>query len=93
MKNGTVAGESIELLWAALGKLQHRTTNDGMVEITGRLERELGDPLCRAVQRIERELLEQDIAEGDSEVRTTGQRRADAFVILVQRLENPLEGS
>lgn len=57
MRQRTVAGESIELLRAALGKLQHRTTSDGMVELTGSLEPELGEPLWRAVLRIEKELL------------------------------------
>lgn len=93
MTQRTLAGESIEVIRAALGKLRHRTTSTGMVELTGRLAPELGNPLRRAVLRIERELLEQDVAEGDPKVRTTAQRRADAFVLLVQRLEASLEGS
>lgn len=88
-----VAGEPVELLRAALGKLQHRTTSDGMVELTGSLEPELGVPLWRAVLRIEKELLAQDVAQGDPDVRTTEQRRADAFVHLVNRLPSSLERS
>lgn len=90
MRQRTVAGESIELLRAALGKLQHRTTSDGMVELTGSLEPELGEPLWRAVLRIEKELLAQDVAQGDPDVRTTEQRRADAFVLLAERLSSSL---
>lgn len=89
MRQRTVAGESIELLRAAFGKLQHRTTSDGMVELTWRLEPELGEPFCRAVLRIEMELLAQDVARGDPDVRTTEQRRADAFVLLAERLTSP----
>lgn len=85
-----VAGEPVELLCAALGKLQHRTRSDGMVELTGSLEPELGDPLWRAVLRIEKKLLDQDVAQGDPDVRTTEQRRADAFVHLVERLTSSL---
>ncbi len=90
MRQRNVAGESIELLRAALGKLQHRTTSDGMVELTGNLEPELGDPLWRAVLRVEEELLAQDEAQGDPDVRTTEQRRADAFVLLAERVTSSL---
>jgi hypothetical protein len=90
MRQRTVAGESIELLRAALGKLKYRRMSDGMVELTGTLEPELGDPLWQAVLRIERDLLDQDVAQGDSEVRTTEQRRADAFVVLTERLTSLL---
>ena len=92
MRQRTVAGESIELLRAAFGKLKHRMTSDGMMEVTGTLEPELGEPLCRAVLRIERELLDQDVAEGDPDARTTEQRRLDAFVRLAERLTSSLEG-
>ena len=86
MRQRNVAGEPIELLRLALGKLRYRTTSDGMIELTGSLEPELGDPLWRALLRIERELLAQDAAHADPDVRTTEQRRADAFVLLVERL-------
>ena len=86
MSEGTVAGESIEVLQAAIAKFTHRTTSDGMVELCGVLEPELGDPLVRAVGRIEVELLAQDVAHGDPDVRTTEQRWADAFVVLTERL-------
>ncbi len=90
MRQRTVAGESIETLRAALGKLKHRTTSTGMVELTGSLEPDLADPLLRAVLRIDKELLAQDVARGDADVRTTEQRRADAFVALAERLTSSL---
>ncbi len=92
MRRRTVAGESIELLRAAFGRLKHKMTSDGMVEVTGTLEPEFAEPLCRAVLRIERELLDQDVVEGDPDARTTEQRRADAFVLLAARLTSVLEG-
>lgn len=85
MRQRTVAGESIELLRSALGKLKVRTRSDGIEELTGTLEPELGRPLLRAVMQIERELLEQEVTQGDPEVRTTVQRRADALVLLADR--------
>lgn len=85
MTQRTVAGESIELLRSALGKLKLRTRSDGIAELTGTLEPELGRPLWRAIMQIERELLDQDGTKGDPKVRTTEQRRADAFVLLVDR--------
>jgi hypothetical protein len=89
MRKRTVAGESIEHLRAALGMLKVRTSNDGMVHLSGSLEPQFGNPLLRAVQRIERELLAQDEAYGDPGVRTSEQRRADAFVLLAERLAGP----
>lgn len=64
-----------------------------MVKFTASLEPELGDPLLRALLRIEKELLAQDVAKGDPEVRTTEQRRADAFVVLAERLTSSLRRS
>jgi hypothetical protein len=86
MRERTVAGESIEVLRGALGKLKHRTTTNGMVEVKGTLEPEFGEPLCRALVRIENDLLAQDVAQGDPDLRTAEQRRADAFVLLAERL-------
>jgi hypothetical protein len=93
MVNRTVAGEPLELLQAAFAKLQHGKRSDGMVELFGKLDPELGEPLLRAVVRIERELLDQDVAHGDPDVRTTSERRADAFVLLAERLTAALDQS
>jgi hypothetical protein len=86
MEERTVAGEPLELLEAAFGQLKHRKQSNGMVELSGKLDPELGEPLLRAVIRIEGELLEQDVAYGDPDVRTISQRRVDAFVLLAERL-------
>ncbi|MPZ69503.1 MAG: DUF222 domain-containing protein [Actinobacteria bacterium] len=86
MGETTVAGEPIELLQAAFAKLKHRTRSDGMVEVSAKLDAELEEPLARALVRIEGDLIDQDAADGDPDVRTTSERRADAFVLLAQRL-------
>ena len=86
MRQRTVAGESIEVLRVAIGKLKPRTTTDGMVELSGTLEPEFGEPLWRAIVRIGNDLLAQDVAQGDPDLRTNEQRWADAFVILSERL-------
>jgi hypothetical protein len=86
MRRETVAGESIGLLRAAIAKFECRTTSDGMFLFTVDLARELGDPLFRAVTRIEEQLLAEDVAQGDPDVRTVEQRRADALVLLVERV-------
>jgi hypothetical protein len=64
MEQKTVAGEPIEVLQAALAKMTHRKAIDGMVEISLSLEPELGEPLRRALLRIEKELLDHDMAHG-----------------------------
>jgi hypothetical protein len=70
MDQKTVAGEPIEVLQAALAKMTHKITSDGMVEISLTLEPELGEPLQRALLRIEKELLDHDMAHGGPELRT-----------------------
>lgn len=69
MDQKTVAGEPIEVLQAALAKMTHKITSDGMVEISLTLEPELGEPLQRALLRIEKELLDHDMAHGGPAVR------------------------
>jgi hypothetical protein len=93
MGERTVAGEPLEILQTAFAKLKHRKRSDGMVELSGKLDPELGEPLVRAVIRIERELLDQDVAFGAPDVRTTSERRADAFVWLADRLTAAHGGS
>jgi hypothetical protein len=92
MEQKTVAGEPIEVLQAALAKMTHRKASDGMVEISLSLEPELGEPLRRALLRIEKELLDHDMAHGGPAVRTTPQLLADAFVVLTERLTAALDG-
>jgi hypothetical protein len=85
MEPKTVAGEPLELLQAAFGKIKPRKTNDGWVRFSVTLEPELGEPLLRALLRIERELLDHDVAQGSPDVRTAPRRKADAFVVLCER--------
>jgi hypothetical protein len=92
MEQRTVAGENIEVLRAALAKMTHREASDGMVEISLRLEPGLGEPLQRALLRIEKELLDHDVAHGNPDLRTTPQRMADAFVVLTERVTAALDG-
>lgn len=92
MERRTVAGEPIDVLQGALAKMTHRKASDGMVEIFLTLGPELGEPLQRALLRIEKELLDHDMTHGGPDVRTTPQRLADAFVVLTERLTAALDG-
>jgi hypothetical protein len=62
---------------------------DGRFKGSLQLDRELGDPLLRALIRVEAELLAEDadqIGRSDAAPRTAEQRRADALVALALRL-------
>ncbi|MGW4742996.1 hypothetical protein [Nocardia xishanensis] len=64
---------------------------DGEYILNGDLPPEVAPPFVRAVMRIEAELLLHDaelVTLDDEEPRTQEQRRADAFVALVMRLDN-----
>ena len=86
MEQNTVAGEPVDLLQAAFRRIKSRKSTDGLVRFSARLERELGEPLHRALLRIEKELLDHDLSHGGPDVRTTPQRQADALVALAERL-------
>ena len=87
MKPTIVAGEPVEILSAALRQMKYRKSSNGMIRFSAMLDRELGEPLLRALTRIERELLDQDRHRGAGvHARTPAQRRADALVVLVDRL-------
>jgi hypothetical protein len=73
------------------GKIKSRKTKDGTVRFSATLEHELGEPLLRALLLIEKGLLDHDVAHGGPEIRTTLQRQADAFVVLVQRVTAELK--
>jgi hypothetical protein len=91
MEQKTIAGEPLDLLQAAFRKIKTRNTRDGTVRFSAKLERELGEPLHRALLRIEKELLDHDLAHGGPDVRTTPERQADAFVALAQRVTAELK--
>lgn len=89
MDRKTVAGESANVLVEAFLQFtwQKRT---GTVEVSATLERDLGGPLLRAIETIEQELLDEDVARRAVHTRTPVQRRADAFVLLSDRLSEVL---
>ena len=89
MDRKTVAGEPAAVLVKALLQFNWRN-RAGMVEVSAKLERNLGAPLLRAVERIEQELLDEDVALKAVHTRTPAQRRADAFVLLFDRLGEAL---
>ncbi len=78
---------------AALRQLESRKARGGWVRISATLDREVGEPLQRALVRIEGELLAQDRRGGGADARTAGQRRADALVVLVDRLAEAFDAS
>ena len=51
-----IAGERIELIKEAFRGMQARRESDGWISVTGRLAREPGEALMRALQRVETEL-------------------------------------
>src|SRR5438093_5153902 len=56
MTNVLIAGERIDLIAEAFRGMQARRDADGWISVTGRLEREPGEALMRALQRVEAEL-------------------------------------
>lgn len=89
-----VAGEPAEVLLAAFRQMELRRASSGTVRLSATLSRELGEPLLRALTWIERELLDLDRSRGGGgPVRTTAQRRADALVVLAERLTQALNGN
>jgi hypothetical protein len=90
-KSPTVYGERIEDLLPALLTIQNAMTidADGMYHASFALNAKDGEPLQRALMRVEAELL---IEDADSigcrhfEDRTHGQRAADALVRLFQTI-------
>lgn len=89
MEDRLVAGEPVELLAQALGQFELSEEPDGMIDVSVRLEPELGVPFSRALMRVEAELLLQDadaLGGPHDEKRTDDQRRADALVALSLRI-------
>jgi hypothetical protein len=95
---GTIYGERIEDLLPGLRTIRDATTigPDGMHRATFTLTSEDGAPLKRALMRVEAELLRDDadaVGCRRFQVRTEGQRAADAFVRLVQAVGDRTAGS
>ncbi|MGV9612679.1 DUF222 domain-containing protein [Nocardia xishanensis] len=86
-----IAGESRADLVRAMSYVHTESGPDGEYILNGDLPPEVAPPFVRAVMRIEAELLLHDaelVTLDDEEPRTQEQRRADAFVALVMRLDN-----
>jgi hypothetical protein len=99
--NELVYGESVEALTPGILTIGDnlKPAKDGSVHCSVRLEPERGNPLRRALLRVEAELLREDadaVGTLHESQRTYEERAADAFVRLVQawavyssgRLEN-----
>ncbi|MDQ3962946.1 MAG: hypothetical protein M3277_03410 [Actinomycetota bacterium] len=90
MRQRSVAGESIELL---RGGSRETPAQDDARRHGGagwQPRARTRGALVAGRARIEEELLTQDVAQGDPDVRTTEQRRADAFVLLAERITSSL---
>jgi hypothetical protein len=83
-----VAGESRAALREALASIQTRRRDDGDLEISGDVAPEVAEPLVRALDRVARELREDDERRGAA-VRDGGRLQADAFVALLLRVTDP----
>lgn len=93
--NRTVAGEPLRKLIPALREIRDgsRFDGDGRLHIHCEVVSEIGTPFARALMRVEAELLLEDadcLGAADVEDRTPEQRRADALVALVLRVQEAL---
>ena len=74
----------------ALGQVTYQTEVDEMWRFDLAVDPVVGAPLLRALMRVEAELLREDAnwisADAPEPTRTEDQRRAEAFVVLVERI-------
>lgn len=90
-----VAGERLDDLARALAFLHPEHRSDGTFSVQATLGPDVAPPLLRALMRIEAELLLHDadvVTAGQGELRTPGQRRADALVALALRVQDAATG-
>lgn len=86
-----IGGESRELLLQAITCLRVTKGPGGWGILSGQLPQHLAQPFTRALMRIEAELLLDDaeaLTATVSEPRTQSERRADALVAMVLRLDS-----
>jgi hypothetical protein len=87
-KPDLIAGVSRDTLIRALLLIRFRRTPSGMCRIRGTLPPFLANPLVRALDRVEEDLLQIDLEGGQGAMdRTSEQRRADALLELVIRVD------
>ena len=80
MTNVLIAGERIDLIAEAFRGMEARRDADGWISITGRLEREPGEALLRALHQTEAELPRRIGS-------TRDEHRAAALVEIARQLE------
>ncbi|MCP2277447.1 hypothetical protein ACFYT3_09030 [Nocardia amikacinitolerans] len=86
-----VAGERRADLLRALSYVSTESGPDGEYIVNGDLPPEVAPPFIRAIMRVEAELLLHDaelVTVDNEEPRTPDERRTDAFVALVLRIDD-----
>ncbi|WP_054812310.1 hypothetical protein [Nocardia arizonensis] len=86
-----VAGERRVDLLRALSYVSTESGPDGEYIVNGDLPPEVAPPFIRAIMRVEAELLLHDaelVTVDNEEPRTPDERRTDAFVALVLRIDD-----
>ena len=82
-----IAGESLDPLVRAVVLFRFRRNPSGTYRVDGTLPSALADPFLRALDRVEKELHQIDLEGGHGAMdRTPEQRRADAFLDLIERV-------
>ncbi|MEU7630470.1 hypothetical protein AB0B25_12290 [Nocardia sp. NPDC049190] len=88
-----IAGERRVDLLRALSYVSTESQPDGSYIVNGDLPPDVAPPFIRAIMRVEAELLLNDaelVTVEDGEPRTPEERRTDAFVALVLRVDDRL---
>lgn len=91
MDSDLVAGERRVDLLRALSYVSTESGPDGEYIVNGDLPPEVAPPFIRAIMRVEAELLLHDaelVTVDNEEPRTPDERRTDAFVALVLRIDD-----
>ncbi|MFR9750679.1 hypothetical protein ACL02S_06540 [Nocardia sp. 004] len=86
-----IAGERRVDLLRALSYVSTESQPDGSYVVNGDLPPDVAPPFIRAIMRVEAELLLHDaelVTVEDGEPRTPEERRTDAFVALVLRVDD-----
>ncbi len=91
MDSDLIAGERRADLLRALSYVSTESQPDGSYVVNGDLPPDVAPPFIRAIMRVEAELLLHDaelVTVEDGEPRTPEERRTDAFVALVLRVDD-----
>ncbi|MFW6010383.1 MAG: hypothetical protein ACOC9H_00550 [Gemmatimonadota bacterium] len=87
-----LAARELENSW--LCRLHFYPHDNGMYEVEGRLCPEVGTVLIQALEAAEEELFGRQRTEGNGATSgSTEQRRADAFVLVLERVAETLEAA